>query len=108
MNLRRYSAVVWVVGGVLLVLSLPAMGRGDIGDHAKELSLFDLSIVELMNVEISVPVAVMQQSDSPHCKPLDEKSSVSEASVQAASSQEAAEPAIPSLPVRQPAKSDVE
>jgi hypothetical protein len=108
MNLRAYSVVVWLIAGVVLVLSLPAAARGGIADRAQEPSLFDLSIIELMNVEINVVPAVVQQSYPPRVKSLEADTSVNtQEMVQAAPSQDAAEPGIPSLPVRQPAKSDV-
>jgi hypothetical protein len=103
----RTCMIIWVVAGVLTLLSLPAVARGDTAAPAKQLSLFDLSIVELMNVEINVPPATLQSSGSACCKPLSDEASVSTEMDQAASSHDAAEPGIPSLPVRQPAKSDV-
>ena len=98
-------AVVHVVAGVLLALSIPASARGDIPDRTQEPSVFDLSIAELMNVEISVPLDAARLSCPPRQENMEAQNR--RETVQPASSHDAAEPGIPSLPVRQPAKSDV-
>ena len=105
MQSAMQSIVVWVVRGIVLSLCLPAAVQGATAGRTEQLSLFDLSITELMDVEITISAAGMGQTDRPDDKRLHQVTTC-ERKTQPVSSQDAAEPCLPPLPFGKPATFD--